>query len=103
GRLGRFESYFRGSGNLMLLCGNLRSLCCVCTFFQIARPSVACAATVRRTAWRERRWINRDSVYQLITAGKVKTSKLGRRRIVHTASILRLLEETAAPQPSSAL
>jgi excisionase family DNA binding protein len=40
--------------------------------------------------------LNRDTVYVLIETGRLRTSKIGRRRVVHVASILSLLAETAA-------
>jgi excisionase family DNA binding protein len=41
--------------------------------------------------------LNRDTVYHLIGAGRLVASKIGRRRVVHVSSIVRLLEETIAP------
>jgi excisionase family DNA binding protein len=44
--------------------------------------------------------VQRDTVYRLIAEGRLTISKLGRRTIVHVASIQRLLDETViAPKP----
>ena len=38
--------------------------------------------------------VDRDTVYKLVAEGRLVMSKLGRRSIIHTASILRLMQET---------
>jgi excisionase family DNA binding protein len=44
--------------------------------------------------------VQRDTVYRLISDGRLTISKLGRRTIVHVASIQRLLDETViTPKP----
>ena len=44
--------------------------------------------------------VQRDTVYRLIAEGRLTIYKLGRRTIVHVASIQRLLDETViAPKP----
>jgi excisionase family DNA binding protein len=44
--------------------------------------------------------VQRDTVYRLIADGGLTISKLGRRTIVHVASIQRLLDETVVrPRP----
>jgi excisionase family DNA binding protein len=44
--------------------------------------------------------LQRDSIYRMITDGRLTGSKMGRRTIVHVASIHRLLAETViAPRP----
>jgi excisionase family DNA binding protein len=44
--------------------------------------------------------VQRDTVYRLIAEGRLTMSKLGRRTIVHVASIQRLLDETVIrPKP----
>jgi excisionase family DNA binding protein len=44
--------------------------------------------------------VHPDTVYRLIGSGKLVASKVGRRTIVHVASIHRLLAETViAPRP----
>jgi excisionase family DNA binding protein len=44
--------------------------------------------------------VQRDTVYRLIGDGKLTISKLGRRTIVHVASVQRLLVETVVtPKP----
>ena len=44
--------------------------------------------------------VQRDTVYRLIAEGRLTISKLGRRTIVHVASIQRLLDETVIrPKP----
>jgi excisionase family DNA binding protein len=46
--------------------------------------------------------LNRDTVYHLIGAGRLIAAKIGRRRVVHVSTIVRLLEETiAAPSEPS--
>lgn len=39
--------------------------------------------------------LGRTSIYALINEGKLETRKMGRRRLVTTASIKRLVEEQA--------
>jgi excisionase family DNA binding protein len=51
----------------------------------------ACA-TINETATTLR--ITRDTVYALVAAGQLTMGKLGRRSIIHTPSIIRLLRET---------
>ena len=44
--------------------------------------------------------VQRDTVYRFIAEGRLTISKLGRRTIVHVASIQQLLDETViAPKP----
>jgi excisionase family DNA binding protein len=57
----------------------------------------ACA-TINETAATLR--ITRDTVYALVAAGQLTMGKLGRRSIIHTPSIIRLLRETTVtPKP----
>jgi excisionase family DNA binding protein len=39
---------------------------------------------------------DRDTVYKLLGAGRLTSSLIGRRRIVHVPSILKLMEDTTA-------
>jgi excisionase family DNA binding protein len=38
--------------------------------------------------------VDRDTVYKLVAEGRLVMSKIGRRSIIHTSSILRLMQET---------
>ena len=38
--------------------------------------------------------VDRDTVYKLVAEGRLVMSKIGRRSIIHTASIQQLLQET---------
>jgi excisionase family DNA binding protein len=44
--------------------------------------------------------VDRDTIYKLVADGRLTMSKIGRRSIIHTASIERLLRETVVtPKP----
>jgi excisionase family DNA binding protein len=44
--------------------------------------------------------VDRDTIHRLLGTGRLTMSKIGRRSIVHAASIVKLMEDTTAtPQP----
>jgi excisionase family DNA binding protein len=41
--------------------------------------------------------IDRDTIYKLIASGRLVSSLLGRRRIIHATSVTQLLRDTVVP------
>jgi excisionase family DNA binding protein len=60
---------------------------------QLPRPfDGRLAASINETA--EALNVDRDTIYRLVADGRLVMSKIGRRSIIHTASIQRLLQDT---------